>query len=508
MSAPVYIPSKWQEEFHRLPHHEALGAGSAGPGKTETLLHDADGQIVTEHRRWLEARERGEHYQSTGWALHLRRTMPMLRQTIVRSRRVFPLIDENVKWVAQEYTWEFTSGYRYQFGHCNDLDDWDQYMSAEYTWIGFDELTQFTEEQYDQIITRLRSTDPELSKMLRVRSMSNPVMRRAQNENFNVLDPYWVRRRFVEPHPDGRKTLKRKLVRQDGRVEWRTYIYLPAKLHDNPNKAFVEQYELSLLNSPPHIRRALLDGDWFLTEGSYFGAVWNKQMHVCQPFKIPAEWSVFRSMDWGFKSHGCVHWWAYDGDGTWYVFRELTFQEKTADQVADAIREIEGPLGLWNGDWEQGRGKSKITGPADTQLWEKRGDKGLSKAEEFQRKGVMWTRADKNSKNSGRQRNAERVSKMLGAHENGTRTPELVFFSTCGNIIRTLPGIQTDPNNPEEPLKGGEDHWYDSIAYGAAHASRGGSFVGPPRSDDDDDDEKEEVSAQQRGRYGYGSSVC
>lgn len=505
MQESLYTPSPWQTEFHRLPHHEALGAGAAGPGKTETLLHDADGQILTEHRRWMEAREKNEFYQSTGWALHLRRTMPMLRQTIVRSRRVFTQLDPNVRYVAQEYTWEFSSGYRYQFGHCNDQDDWDQYMSAEYTWIGFDELTQFYEEQYDQIITRLRSTDPVLSKMLRIRSMSNPVMRRGKNENFEVDDPFWVRRRFVDPHPDGRKTLKRRLQRKDGRVEWRTYIYLPAKLHDNPNKEFVEQYELELINAPPHIRHALLEGDWYITEGSYFGAVWKREYHVCQPFKVPAEWPTFRSMDWGYKKEGCVHWWAYDGDATWYVFKELTFLEKTPEQVADMVREIEGPLGLWNGDWKEGKGKSRISGVADTQLWEKRGDKGLSKYEEFARKGVPWQQADKNSKNTGRQRNAERVSKMLSNHKNGTQAAELVFFSTCGNIIRTLPGIQADMNNPEEPLKGGEDHWYDSIAYGAAHASRGGSYVGSPRSDDDDDDEDEEKTVANRGRYGYGN---
>ena len=43
------------------------------------------------------------------------------------------------------------------------------------TAIYFDELTAFNEEQYDQITTRLRSSDAVLGTMLKVRSMSNPM---------------------------------------------------------------------------------------------------------------------------------------------------------------------------------------------------------------------------------------------------------------------------------------------------------------------------------------------
>ncbi len=466
------------------------------------MLHDCDWRITVEHERCEKA---GDHEhplgwgQSAGWALHLRRTMPMLRQTIVRSKQVFPILDPKARFWERDYLWEFTSGYRYQFGHCNDLDDWQQYMSSEFDWIGFDELTQFTKEQYEQIITRNRTSDPVLRRILRIRSVSNPVMRREGNENFAVLDPFWVRKRFVDPFKDGRKTLKRKMVRKDGRTEFWTYIYLPARLYDNPDKAFIDEYELSLLNSPPHIRLALLEGNWYITEGSFFAKLWNEQIHTCAPFKIPSDWPVFRSMDWGFRTEGCVHWWAWDGEATWYVFKELTFIDKDAEEVALAVKSIEQGLGLWH----SGKG-SRITGPADTQLWEKRGEKALSKVEEFLRKGIQWVQADKRSRAS----NAVRVSKLLSSHQHGTRAPGIVFFNGCGNIIRTLPAIQIDPNDPNEPLKGGEDHWYDSVSYGAAHASRGASYVGNRRPADVDDDDDDVETPEERGQYGYGSSLC
>ncbi len=55
--------------------------------------------------------------------------------------------------------------------------DWMKYYSFEFTEALFDELTTFTEEQFDQIDTRVRSTDPVLSQMLYVRAGSNPPRR-------------------------------------------------------------------------------------------------------------------------------------------------------------------------------------------------------------------------------------------------------------------------------------------------------------------------------------------
>lgn len=502
MSAPLtaYKPSEWGLKFHRLDHDEALGAGSAGPGKSLVLLHDADTQIITEEERANNPKHPYHHGKggSTGWALHLRRTGPMLELSVQRSLRVFPVLVPGAVWKESKLTWEFPSGYRYQFGHCHETNDWMRYLSFEYTWIGFDELVQFTEEQYDQIITRCRSSDPVLGKMLKVRSVSNPVMRREANENFTIHDPHWVRKRFVEPHRDGNMTLKRRLEMDDGTVEWWRWIYLPARLTDNPDPAFRRTYEKGLQNSPPHIRQALLRGDWFVTADSYFAHVWNPNVHVCDHFKIPEDWPKFRSMDWGFKSFGCIHWYAVSPENQLFVFKELTFKGKTADVVAGLVKEIEQELGIW----KKGRTKSPITGPADTQLWEQRGVKAKPMAQEFLDRGIMWLKADKKSRFT----NAMRLTKLLDTDQ-GMRDPGIVIFKGCTRLVETLPAVQTSPSSPDEPADGGEDHWVDSAFYGAAHFSRGRAVVSTLR-DEDDDYEQEQVGSRDRGRYGYGSPVC
>lgn len=456
----IYQPSLWQQRFHalnRMGVNEALGAGSAGPGKSLALLMDIADQIAIEHERCSNPKH--PHHiawgQSKGWALHLRRTRLQLEQTIKNSHKLFKALDPGATWNEQKSTWTFTSGFSYQFGHCKDPNDWESYMSSEFTAIYWDELTAFLEEQYDQICTRLRSTDPVLSKMLRIRAMSNPLMRQEGGEKVVIKDPHWVRRRFVDKAPQGNVLFKKKLVGHDGVVSYHKWIYLPARLTDNPNKEFVKQYELQLLKSKPHIRQALLEGDWYVTVGSFFAEYWNKSLHVCKPFKIPSDWRVFRSMDWGFKAPGCIHWFALDDEGTLWLFKELRFQGKTDEEVAAMVKAVEESYDLWDSK----RKSSRITGPADTQLWEQRGGAGKNMGQVFADKGVPWTKADKKS----RQTNAGHVIKRLEDHDSGTKTPALVIFDTCKWIIQVLPSIQTSQHNSEEPQDGGDDHPYDCV---------------------------------------------
>lgn len=501
MDEEIYKPSPWQTEFHRLSHkgiciREALGAGAAGPGKSLCLLMDPfNDQIPIEHERCANLRH--PHHirwgDSRGWALHLRRELPRLEQAIVTSHRIFPKLDSGAKWDAQKHSWTFSSGYRYQFDHCKERNDWIRFLSFEFTWIGFDELIEFEEEQYEQITTRLRTTDPLLSPLLRVRAMSNPQMQVETATSSVVSNPNWVRERFVEPKPEGRKRLVRRFSRKDGEQVELDRIYVPATLYDNPDPEFVRNFEANLLGKPPHIRRAMLYGDWWVTVGSFFADVWNEDLHVIRPFDIPKGWKRFRAMDWGFKNPGVVGWFALDEDDNLYCEREMTFQGMTDAEVADEIKDVEQMMGLWK------RGESTLTGPADDQLWEERGDSGKRKADVFAEKGIMWTKADKKS----RRTNAERVMKRLKDHNYGTTQPGLVFMERCHKCITTIPGIGTDPSptsNGEVPLKGGNDHWYDMVSYACGFASHGSQGV--PYTEDEWD--RVDKQPEDRGQYGYG----
>ena len=506
----IYQPSKWGQEFHDLVQDEALGAGAAGCGKTWVLLMETLPQIYTEHERctdpnhphplkWGESRGRG---------LYIRRTTNMLAQVIGLAKAIYPKLDPNVKFhVGPPATFTFASGYKDEFGHCKDPDDWQIYQGQEYSIIRFDELTQILEEQYNQIRSRLRSADPVLKNMLKVRSMSNPTMVRDSGEDFVVRDPFWVRKKFVDRDPRGRRTWFDPITFKDGSKGRHTWIYLPATLADNPDAEFRRSYEKTLQSMPAHLREALLEGNWYFVAGGYYADAWRSRLHTCEPFAVPDDWPKFRSMDWGYRTPGCIHWYARSPEGVLFVYFELKFKMLKADMVAKRIAEIEKRLGLWDGT------HSRITGPADTQIWGHQGTVGKSVAATFREYGVGWKHADKlggSGKNKfGRSHNARRLLERLRDHNDGTTEPGIVFFKNCRYAIRTIPAILVDSNDSECPQKGGDDHAHDSVLYGVAYASKHAGTATKRRrgrGDDDDDDgpKRKRAGRGDRGPLGYG----
>jgi hypothetical protein len=505
----LYKASAWGKVFHGLKTNEALGAGSAGPGKTTVLLNN-DWDIVNhEHERCklprghphrLEFGDGRNPGTSVAWILFLRRTSPMLDQTLKRALRIFRRVDPGVRFVQDNTggsgTFMFSSGLHYQFASCRDIGAYERFMSNEYVAVNFDELVQFDKEQYDQIKSRIRTSDPLLEKFLRCRAMSNPVMRREGEENFTVRNKNWVRERFVDPEPMGGVVLKKKVIREkDQSEEWRTRIYLPATLYDNPDAAFVRQYELNLLDAPPHMQRALLFGDWYMTEGSFFGEYWKENVHSCESFPIPKTWIRFRSMDWGFKTYGCIHWWALSPDDTLVCERELTFKGKMAFEVARKVIEIEEGMGLARG------GVSEITGPADDQIREERGDASSTKEQEFINNGVSWVMANKTA--GSRKRASELLVKRLKAHRGRNREPGILLFNCCHRLKRDIADLQSDKDDQNMPNDGPQNHWYASCRYALSYAD---VLSGGVISESVDDDGFFEGN-DNRGQYGYGEAV-
>lgn len=497
----AYVASLWGDEYHLLPHNEALGAGAAGPGKTLCLLMDPLAQILTEHQRCLEdSNVRDEHRMSwgdsVGWALHLRRTLKQLMQSIAKTHRIFPKIDPGAKWDGTYTTWTFSSGYRYQFGHCKDPNSWEDYFSNDYTHLGFDELVQFEKEQYDQLCTRVRASDPVLRHMLKVRAMSNPLMQMDAKDAFTVTDPFWVRTRFVDKWREGRKTLWRKIAMPDGSSAKISRIYLPATIDDNPDKEFARGYRITLMSAPKHIQEALLKGNWYYVPGAFFGAEWDPNVHVESPFQIPDDWPIFRSMDWGYRKPGTVGWGTLDRDDNLIVIKEVTFQDKLADEVAQLVKEVEEDRG-W---WDRKKNQSLLVGPADPQIWEERGDGGNTKAATFAKKGVHWFPADR----SRRRGSSARLLERLRASRLAERKPGITFFRNCKRCIETIPAIPADKDDPEQPMDGGEDHWCDMTRYMCSYAERGRAGVAKMKRPKEEWEE-ERAPARERAGYGYGS---
>lgn len=138
----------------------------------------------------------------------------------------------DARWNGQEKTWTFPSGAKLTFGYLEHENDKYRYKSAEFQFIGFDELTQFSETQYTYLFSRLRRLK-ESDIPLRMRSASNP----------GDIGHEWVKQRFIiEGEAKGR-------------------IFIPAKLDDNPY-IDKDEYTKSLMELDPVERERLLSGDW------------------------------------------------------------------------------------------------------------------------------------------------------------------------------------------------------------------------------------------------------
>jgi phage terminase large subunit-like protein len=160
-----------------------------------------------------------------------------------------------------------------------------RYQSAEFHYIAFDELTQFWEDEYTYLFSRLRSKscpdhppgagfqpgcpscrESYLASVipLRMRAATNP----------GGIGHTWVRNRF--------RIARRGHVYQGTNPE---APHIPAFVRDNP---FINQqeYEDSLQHLDPVTREQLLRGDWGVSAEGRFRAAWVRRYRTSDDRKV------------------------------------------------------------------------------------------------------------------------------------------------------------------------------------------------------------------------------
>src|SRR3984957_6827925 len=100
------------------------------------------------------------------------------------------LAHSDAAWNNADKRFTFPSGAPLTFGNLDSEDDVYQYDSSEFQFIGFDELTSFSPQQYTYLFSRLRATKDN-PVPLRMRSASNQGNRGHS----------WVKDRFMIGQP-------------------------------------------------------------------------------------------------------------------------------------------------------------------------------------------------------------------------------------------------------------------------------------------------------------------
>lgn len=378
--------TKKQQEFIDCDANEVLYGGAAGGGKSWAQVIDA----------FLYALKYAKSRQ-----LILRRTYPELEKSLIRV--ALGMYPQTVwKYNAAKHSGKFANGSVIDFGFCDNDADVYKYQSAEYDVIRFDELTHFTEWIYLYLLSRLRGAN---NFPKQIKSCTNP----------GGVGHSWVKERFIDVSEEKRHKVSR--------------IYIPSKIRDNPFLMEKDpQYENRLKNLPQREQRALLHGDWDIFTGQFFGE-FMREKHVVEPFVIPSHWRVYRALDYGLDMLCCL-WIAVDEEGSAYVVREVYEKDLIVSEAAKQIME------------NTAENIAATLAPPD--LWSRRQESGRSAADIFAENGVLLTKTSN-----------DRVAGWLCVKEwlqvntaKGKKTPKLVIFKNCTNLIRTLPALQHDEINP------------------------------------------------------------
>ena len=442
----VWRPQPRQAVFMARPEDEALYGGAAGGGKSDTLVLEALRQI---HLPCYKG-------------LILRKTYPQLSELLEKSQRYYPLVDRGAVYNASEHVWKFSSGAKIFFGSLPHPKDKYNYQGQAYDYIAFDELTQFTWEEYSYLFSRNRPGGP--GTRCYIRATANP----------GGIGHGWVKERFITPAPPMRTVWESVKVRfPDGREEERrrSRIFVPSTVFDNAVLLRNDpDYLTRLATLPEAERKALLYGDWDSFSGQVF-TEWRNDpdrygdrvgTHVISPFRIPKSWRILRGFDWGYTRPFSVGWYAVDHDGRLYRIRELYGCRadssgrpipnvgvcKNADEIARMIRRVEA-------EDPNLMGRS-IRGVADPAIYQRNG--GASIGELMEREGVYWDKAD-NTRLAGKAQLHNRLA------FDGQGIPMLYVFSTCRHFIRTVPALVYSQVDVEDVNTEGEDHIYDECRY-------------------------------------------
>ncbi len=255
-------PSPHQSAFLLVPSREAFYGGAAGGGKSIALLMGAL-----------------QYVDQPGYnALLLRKTFKDLSQpeALIDISKEW-LSNTDARWNQSDHKWTFPSGAVLQFGHMESENDKYQYQGAAYHYVGFDELTQFTEGQYTYLLSRVRRRKTDASAFpLRVRGAANP----------GGVGHEWVKRRFIELPED-------EEIDEGEAEKFKARIFIPSGLKDNPHLD-QEEYKQMLAELDPVTRAQLMNGDWNIAgDGNMFKREWFDNRIISQ---VPHDVNLIRKV--------------------------------------------------------------------------------------------------------------------------------------------------------------------------------------------------------------------
>lgn len=315
-----------QEVFLSTEADIAFFGGSAGGGKTCALLMEGSRYCEEPHARSLILRRETTQIRNPGGLWD--ESMMMYSG----------LLAEPVESVLK---WRFESGAEVKFNHLEYEKDVFSYQGAQIPFIGFDEITHFTEKQFWYMVSRNRSPH---GIPTRIRGTCNP-----DPDSFvrKMID-WWIDEEgYAIPERSG---VLRWFIRYEDKIVWAdskdelvalygedfqplSFTFIPSKLEDN--KILLEKdpgYKARLMLLSKIDRLRLLGGNWNIRPSA---GIFFKQNYFEEVESHPPLVQIVRAWDRAATEHNPGD----AGDPDWTVGLKLGIDRDKNYYVLDIERE-------------------------------------------------------------------------------------------------------------------------------------------------------------------------
>lgn len=451
-----------QEQFATATEHSVLLGGSAGGGKSLSLLMYAIRACVQYPGIRVGA---------------FRRSYPELRESLLAELAAYGYCDSlNASWNGTEYELRWPNGSLIAFRYAETLKDATRRQGAQYSLLVLDERQLFPKDVVSFLESRVRSGRASIP-VLGIRSSANP----------GGPSHHAVLKEFIESTNYGERVVTN--------ASGRSIRFIRASLRDNP---FINpEYAADLRNLPEAMRRAFLDGDWTAFAGAMFPEA-DRERHVVRPMALPSSWRRVAGIDWGYRAPWACVWLAQDEDSRLYAYRECYETEVGEAEQARRILQAEGD--------------EQVTRYMDSAAWQRRGD-ALSIADAYMAEGCHVIAATKGpgSRVNGWARIHHYLSEAPACPhhraQGWTTCPMLHIFSTCEHLWAELTGLPHSViGDVEDADSKAPDHAMDALRYVTGALGAGPSF---PIFDAEDEAPAGTVNSfgvpvlRQVGNFGY-----
>jgi PBSX family phage terminase large subunit len=421
-----YTPRGVAKRAFECTDDELVLSGPAGTGKSRACLEKLHFvMLLNPGARGLIVRKTATSLTSTALVTFRERVLPEA------------LTVGDVKWYggsAQE-----AAQYRYSNGSVitvGGLDRATRIMSSEYDVIYVQEATELSENDWEALTTRLRHGRVAFQQLIADCNPDAPT--------------HWLK----------------------ARADRGAVTMLESRHTDNPT-IYTDDGDLTAsgaaymakLDALTGVRRQRLrDGLWVAAEGVIYED-YDPAVHLIDRFEIPADWTRWWAVDFGYTNPFVCQRWAEDPDGRLYLYAETYHTRRTVDQHAERILSEVTDI---RGDWIEPKPRAVVC------------DHDAEGREVFGRAvGLSTTPANKKVLDGiqavqRRLRRADNKPRLFLLRDSvSERDPELIEARRPACTAEELPAYVWQDGGKEAPVKQ-DDHGADCLRYIVAERDLGG----------------------------------